>query len=146
MRHTIPFDTHAYVKRLTSVGVPEAQAEVHAEAIAGLVNDELATKRDLEDLHIATKRDLEELHIATKRDLEELRIAPQRDLEELRIATQRGLEELRIATQRDLEKMGLQLGAELRETELRLKHDLTLRLGALMAAGVAIVAVLVKLL
>jgi hypothetical protein len=124
MRHTIPFDTHAYVKRLTSVGVPEAQAEVHAEAIAGLVNDELATKRDLEDLHIATKRDLEELRIAPQRDLEEPRIAPQRNLE----------------------KMGLQLGAELRETELRLKHDLTLRLGALMAAGVAIVAVLVKLL
>jgi hypothetical protein len=91
MRHTIPFDTHAYVKRLTSVGVPEAQAEVHAEAIADLVNDELATKKDLEQL-------------------------------ELRV---RG---------------------ELRELELRLKHDLTIRLGAVVGAGVAIVAALVKLL
>ena len=35
---------------------------------------------------------------------------------------------------------------DLKELELRLKHDLTLRLGTMMAAGIAIVAVLVKLL
>ena len=80
MDHSIPFDTHAYVKRLKAAGVPEAQAEVHAEAIAELVNEQLATKRDL------------------------------------------------------------------RELELRLKHDLTLRLGAVAVAAVAVVAALVKLL
>lgn len=51
------------------------------------------------------------------------------------LATKADLEALRIATRADLEKM-----------ELRLKHDLTLRLGAMMAASVAIVAALVKLL
>ena len=35
---------------------------------------------------------------------------------------------------------------DLKELELRLKHDLTLRLGTMMAAGIVIVAVLVKLL
>ena len=35
---------------------------------------------------------------------------------------------------------------DLREFELRLKHDLTLRLGGMLAAGIAIVAALVKLL
>jgi hypothetical protein len=55
MRHSIPFDTHTYVKKLTASGVPEAQAEVHAQALADLVNDELATKRDLDELRIATK-------------------------------------------------------------------------------------------
>ena len=35
---------------------------------------------------------------------------------------------------------------DLRELELRLKHDLTLRLGGMLAAGIAIVAALVKLL
>ena len=32
--------------------------------------------------------------------------------------------------------------ADLRELELRLKHDLTLRMGGLVAAGVAIIAML----
>lgn len=35
--------------------------------------------------------------------------------------------------------------ADLRELELRLKHDLTLRLGAMMAAAVAIVAALLRM-
>lgn len=45
---TITFDTHAYVKKLTAVGVPEEQAEVQAQAIADLVTDRLVTKEDLE--------------------------------------------------------------------------------------------------
>ncbi|MEW6659070.1 MAG: hypothetical protein AB1424_10445 [Thermodesulfobacteriota bacterium] len=40
-----------------------------------------------------------------------------------------------IATKRDLQ-----------ELELRLKHDLTVRLGAMLVAGISIVAALVKLL
>lgn len=35
---------------------------------------------------------------------------------------------------------------DLKELELRLKHDLTLRLGGMLVAGIAIVAILVKLL
>lgn len=45
---TITFDTHAYVKKLRTVGVPEEQAEVQAQAIADLVTDRLVTKDDLE--------------------------------------------------------------------------------------------------
>jgi hypothetical protein len=44
----ITFDTHAYIKRLKAVGVPEEQAEVQAQAIADLVNDRLVTKEDIE--------------------------------------------------------------------------------------------------
>ena len=80
MPHTITFDTLAYAKKLEKAGVPEIQAEAHAEAIAELVDEKLATKRDLKEL------------------------------------------------------------------EMRLKHDLTLRLGTMMVAGITIVAVLVKLL
>jgi len=44
----ITFDTHAYIKKLEAVGVPEKQAEVQAQAISELVNDRLVTKEDLE--------------------------------------------------------------------------------------------------
>lgn len=44
----ITFDTHAYVKKLRAVGVPEEQAEVQAQAIADLVTDRLVTREDLE--------------------------------------------------------------------------------------------------
>lgn len=45
---TITFDTYAYVKKLKAVGVSEEQAEVQAQAIAGLVDDRLVTKEDFE--------------------------------------------------------------------------------------------------
>ena len=47
MRSHIPFDTHAFVKKLTAAGVPEPQAEVHAEALGELVFERLVTKDDL---------------------------------------------------------------------------------------------------
>jgi hypothetical protein len=73
--------------------------------------------------------------VATKQDIEELKAATKRDIEELKIATKRDIEELKVAVKRDIT-----------ELELRLKHDLTLRLGGMLAAAVAIVAALVKLL
>jgi predicted phage-related endonuclease len=48
----------------------------------------------------------------------------------------------KLATKNDI----LELRRDMKEMELRLKHDLTLRLGAMLTAGIAIVAALVKLL
>jgi hypothetical protein len=44
----IPFDTHYFVKRLVTAGMPEAQAEVIAEEQAKLIENQLATKTDLD--------------------------------------------------------------------------------------------------
>ncbi|MEK6622678.1 MAG: DUF1640 domain-containing protein [Planctomycetota bacterium] len=87
MAHSITFDTLAFAKKLKEAGVPDAQAEVHAEAIAELIDERIATKQDLKELEITLRRDVKEL-------------------------------------------------------ELRL----TIRLGAMMAASIAIIAALVKLL
>lgn len=82
---TVPFDTHAYVKKLQAAGFTEAQAEVQAEAIAELVNEQLATKRDLKDLETTLQRDLAELEAALKRDLKERETTLKRDLKELEL-------------------------------------------------------------
>src|SRR5580700_9971718 len=58
------FDTHAFFKRLTAVGMPEAQAEVLADEQARLVDERLAAKADLSLLsNLATKADLRELEL-----------------------------------------------------------------------------------
>ena len=82
---TVVFDTHAFVKRLTEVGMSEEQAEVLADSQAMLIYDKLATKQDLKKLELATKRDLKELELATKRDLKALEQATKRDLKELEL-------------------------------------------------------------
>ncbi|MBI4081602.1 MAG: DUF1640 domain-containing protein [Candidatus Lambdaproteobacteria bacterium] len=62
----MPFDTHAYVKRLVAAGMPEAQAEVQAEALAEIVLAQVATKDDLRLAVADLKRDMADL----KRDME----------------------------------------------------------------------------
>jgi hypothetical protein len=55
-------DTPEHSKKLRAAGVPELQAEAHAEDLSKLVSEELATKKDIEDL----RRDLQ----TTIRELE----------------------------------------------------------------------------
>ncbi len=50
MSALLAFDTHTYVKRLVSAGMPEPQAEVIADEQRNLITNELATKRDLKEL------------------------------------------------------------------------------------------------
>ena len=46
------FDTHAFIKELTDAGMPEAQAEVLVRRQARLIDEQLATKRDLKELEL----------------------------------------------------------------------------------------------
>lgn len=55
------FDTLAYAKKLIAAGVPEKQAEVQAEALIEIVDEHLATKRDLKEMEMALKRDIQEM-------------------------------------------------------------------------------------
>ena len=51
------FDTLSYAKKLREAGVPEQQAEVHAQAVQTLLEERLATKQDIE----LVRRDTKEL-------------------------------------------------------------------------------------
>jgi len=44
----VVFDTYNYVKRLKAVGMPEAQAEVQAEAIPTQVDENLVTTQQID--------------------------------------------------------------------------------------------------
>lgn len=44
------FNTLTFVRRLENAGVSRQQAEAHAEALADLVETDLATKKDLKEL------------------------------------------------------------------------------------------------
>jgi len=112
----IAFDTLEFVKRLRAANFTEAQAEAMAEAIAAVVTDQLATKADLQEL---------------RRELGG-------DINELRRHLDAGLE----AGRRDLETQIEAVRREIKESEYRV----TIRLGGMLAAAIAIVAALVKLL
>jgi hypothetical protein len=47
---SVTFDTLQYAKKLKEAGFNEAQAEIQAEALRDIIEDNIATKRDLYDL------------------------------------------------------------------------------------------------
>ena len=64
----VAFDTHKYVKRLTTAGMPESQAEAIADAQRSLIEDHLATKHDtntfsdtIQDVKTSLSRDIKEM-------------------------------------------------------------------------------------
>ena len=144
-RRTMPaFDTHKAVKALCGAGFDDAQAEAVVEQINGAVNENLASKEDLDRteqslrtaiVSLATK---EELHtaIALLATKEELRtaIAPLATKEELRTAI------APLATKEELRTAIAQL--ELRMTVKM--EELTGKLLRYMGGGMALVVALIK--
>ena len=54
----ISFDTLAYSKRLQAVGVTSEQAEVQAETLKEIIDNNLVTKNDLKELEANLKREM----------------------------------------------------------------------------------------
>ncbi|MGH8646289.1 MAG: DUF1640 domain-containing protein, partial [Gammaproteobacteria bacterium] len=63
----IPFDTYAYVKKLKAAGFTEEQAGAQAEALASVVDANLATKHDIAML----SGDMEALRVEVMRCIAE---------------------------------------------------------------------------
>jgi hypothetical protein len=61
--HAIAFDTLLYSKKLIAAGFTSAQAEVQAETLAEVLEDQLATKRDLQEMENSLKRDIKEMEM-----------------------------------------------------------------------------------
>lgn len=59
----ITFDTLKYTKTLIEAGVPQRQAEGQAEALAQVIDDQLATKQDLKELENNLRHDMKDLEI-----------------------------------------------------------------------------------
>lgn len=54
--HTTTFDTLAFSKKLKEAGFTEKQAEVQAEALAGIIDTNLATKYDIKMLELKIEK------------------------------------------------------------------------------------------
>jgi uncharacterized coiled-coil DUF342 family protein len=123
------FDSLGYAKRLREGGVPQEQAEAHAEATRDFIMVELATKADL----LATKQEL-------RGSIDELRIELRSSIDEVRTELRTSVTELRGSI------------AELRTNIAELRNNidtqslrLTVRLGAMLAVAIGALAAILKL-
>ncbi len=99
------YDTHAAVRRLTSVGMPET----HAEAVVGeqshVMQHNLATKADIETSRLETKAEI----AAVRGDVEKFRLETNARIDVLREETKAEI----AAVRGDVEKRHLETKAEI---------------------------------
>ncbi|AWN55587.1 DUF1640 domain-containing protein [Methylobacterium sp. 17Sr1-1] len=136
----IAFDTYAMVRRLKASGFSEDQAE----AITGALKDgresdlaSLATKTDLRESEVALRADLRDVETSLKADLRETEDRLEADLRE-----SEGRLDVKIT---DLSKRvtdlshRVDLGMAAGRADMRLlEQRMTVKLGALVAAGIGI--------
>ncbi len=63
---TFIFDTLQFVKKMREAGMPEKQAEIQAETIAGVMENNLASKQDLQQVETTLRQEV----LNTKNELE----------------------------------------------------------------------------
>ena len=68
-------DTLEYVKKLEAAGVDRKAAEAYAEALRSAIEDELATRADIERLEAGTKAEVQKLESSTKAEIQKLEAA-----------------------------------------------------------------------
>ena len=160
MTQAIAFDTLVYANKLKSVGFTEAQAEALAESQAQLIESRLATKQDIElvrrdmkELEASLKRDMKELEASLKRDMKELEASLKRDMKGLEASLKGDMKGLEASLKGDMKGLEASLKGDMKASDVSLKRDmkememrLTIRMGILIAASIAIVSTLVKLL
>jgi len=127
-------DTLAYAKRLREAGIPQQQAEAHAEAAREFMTAELATKSDI----LAAKT---ELLAVLKQEIANVKQDVARAQEGSSLKQDiAGLRQDVAGLKQAIANFGQRIELEIDNLTLRL----TVRLGIMLAAGIAALGVIMK--
>ena len=111
--NAVAFDTHAFIKRLTAVGMPEPQAEALADEQVRLIDDRLATKEDIAKLGAEIAR----LEAATRTDIARLESSTKNDIAQLEASTKAEFARAEAATKAEFARLEAASKAALAETK-----------------------------
>lgn len=81
---------------LEGVGFSGEQAETSVNILVEIMEDRLATKQDMKDLRLATQQDLQDFRIAMKQDLQGFRAETKQEFQEVRLQIEKLRSELMI--------------------------------------------------
>ena len=118
---TLPFDTHKAVKDLQEAGFEEAQAEAVVATVGSAFVGNVATKQDLMELRNDLRSEIQAQGNELRSEMQAIRGSELRS---------------------EMQTQGSDLYSKMQSMELRI----TLRMGALIVGGVALIVALDKLL
>jgi len=127
------FNTLKYATMMEEVGFSRAEAETSVKIWVEIMEDNLASKQDIQEL----KQDMLDLAAATKQDLKDHAATTKQDISDLRTELQQEIHDLATVMNENF----LKLGKEIQACELRL----TVRMSAVAVAIIGILTAIQKL-
>lgn len=131
------FDTLSYAKRLRDAGVPSDQAEAHAEAAGEFIMAQLATQNDL----AAVRSDLDTVRRELQTSIDSVRHDLEASIERVRHDLEVSIDRVRHDLEASIAGVRRDLEGKIDTQTLRL----TVRLGVMLAAGLTLLAAVLKL-
>jgi len=145
----VVFDTLILSRKLAAAGMPTEQAQGVAAAIAETLGEQIATRRDLQDV----SRDIAEAARAARAhaDQVEAKLTARIDQVEAKLSTR--VDQVEAALSARIDQVDAKLTAQIDQVEAKLSAEIrqseqrqTIRLGAMLTVVTAAMATLVKLL
>jgi hypothetical protein len=122
------FDTLMYVKRLEAVGISREQAETQVQIMAEVIDTNLTTKQDLKDLRRAMGQDFKDVRAEMDRGFKDVHTEMNTRFKDAHTEMHRGFS--------DVDQRFLLVKKDM----VQLEYRIVIKLGALITAGVAVLA------
>jgi hypothetical protein len=126
------FDTYSYVRRLRDAGMDENLAAIQAEQFLAVIENHMASKRDVLETEARLTRDSQETAAQLAKDLKETEARLTRDSQETAAQLAKDLKETEARLTRDLQETEARLkldiaaiDAKVESTKAELKRDIT---------------------
>jgi predicted phage-related endonuclease len=143
------FDTLTYAKKLQEAGFTPRQAEAQAEALRGVLEENIATQQHLKDTEDSLKRDIKELETSLKRDMKEIEANLRREMKEIEANLRREMKEIEANLKRDMKELEVRLTQQIeliRKDMEVMRRDIIIWLGGLIVVSITALGILMKLL
>ncbi len=127
------FNTLKYAKMMEDVGFSREQSETSVRILVEVMDEKLATKIDLKNLEVVLKSDIQELRYEMHETTTELRAE---------------MKELGTELRAEIKDLDVRMGHQFQNVDSKieqLKSDLTIRMGTMLAASIAILTAIQKI-
>lgn len=122
-----------YTEELEKVGFTTEQAKKSVQMWMDLMDQNFATKADFKEHYFMTKTDLKDV----QSEMKDLKSELQNEMKDLR----NELKDFKIEVKSEFKQVRLEVKSDLKNLE----HNLTIRLGIMLAASVGIISAIVSL-
>jgi outer membrane cobalamin receptor len=128
---TDQFNTLDYANRLESAGVPAAQAEVHAQALAQVLERCFSAAADTTRLRSELSTRISEVEANLRAEIKRVEVTLRAEIKEVEVTLRAEIKEVEVTLRAEIKELEVKLRFEIKESETRIRADLGSRIDRL---------------